>query len=193
MTKRRHDSHSSYQHLAEIAARSCQDKFKTSTDRIIGDPKLRAEFDKIATKLAPKVDAYLLRKAAIGLRKSRQLRPELVLRIADWDRKISSHSAKQIAANLESIPNSPGIYIFSDETGYLYIGESINLRKRLTDHLNESDRASLASYFKQHGIAGVMIELHAFPKDSRAKRVSVRRAYESELIASRKPRFNVRP
>lgn len=191
--KRRSDNHSEYQHLAEVVARSMQDKHKVSTDHIMCDPKQREAFDKMSLSIAPKVDPYLMRKAAFGLRKARRLKPELVLRIADWDRKITSHRASELAKNLDSIPSTPGIYIFSDQTGYLYVGESLNLRERLTKHLDESDRQSLANYLRKQGIEKTTIEIHAFPSDSRAKRVTVRRAYESELIASRKPRFNVRP
>lgn len=193
VTKRRHDNHSAYQHLAEVVARTCQDKFRVSTDRIMCDSHQRTVFDNIAKEVAPDVEPYLLRKAAFGLRKARRLRPELVLRIADWDRKVTSHSAAELRADFSVVPMSPGVYIFRDNTGYLYIGEAINLRKRLADHLDDSDRRSLASYLNEHGAKGVTIEIHAFPADSRAKRVAVRRAYESELIASRKPRFNVRP
>lgn len=192
-TKRRRDDHSSYRHLAEIAVRNCQDKYKVSTDRIVCDPKLRLAFDQVAKQVAPTIDTYLMRKAAFGLRKARQLQPELVLRVADWDRQISTFKASEISDDSREIPTTPGIYIFSDPTGYLYVGESINLRKRLETHLDDSDRQSLANYLKSHGIKDVTIELHSFPKTSRARKVSIRRAYESALIASRKPRFNVRP
>jgi hypothetical protein len=38
-----------------------------------------------------------------------------------------------------------------------------------------------------------MVELHAFDPDSKARSLTVRRAYESELIRSRKPRLNIAP
>lgn len=193
VTKRRKDNHERYQHLAEIAARTIQDKHKVTTDRIMCNETLRSEFDKQATLLAKDVHVYLMRKAAFGLRKKRRLKPELVLRIADWNREITVRPASELAKEIDSIPETPGIYIFRDPTGYLYVGESINLRERLAKHLDESDRESLANYLRKTGIHETTIEMHAFPKDSRAKKVSVRRAYESELIASRKPRFNLRP
>ena len=193
ISKRRHDQHTAYRHLAEIVARSVQDLFKVNTDRIMCNPAMRAAFDKLARQTAPDVDPYLMRKAAFGLRKARRLRPELVLRVADWDRTITTHRADQLAEAPKLVPPAPGIYIFRDATGYLYIGEAINLQRRLKQHLDESDRRSLAQYIRTQSNADVMIEIHAFPKDSRAKEVAVRRAYESELIASRNPRFNVRP
>ena len=143
--------------------------------------------------LAADVEPYLMRKAAFGLRKNRRLVPELIVRIADWDRKISVHRAAVLSADPTIIPATPGIYIFRDRTGYLYIGESKDLRQRLTQHLHDSDRQSLANYLRRSGIEQATVEIHAFPKDSRARHVSVRRAYESSLIASRKPKFNLRP
>ncbi len=126
VTQRRHDNHEAYRHLAEIAARLMYDRHKTSTDRIMSDPELRREFDQTARTLAPDVEVYLLRKAAFGLRKARQLRPELVVRIADWDRQISTVSAAAIVASDgdQLVPSRPGVYIFRDSTGYLYVGES---------------------------------------------------------------------
>jgi len=152
--------------LAEIAMRSMQDKSKLSSDRIMTDPELRSQFDAIVVKLNPKADLYLTRKAAFQLRKTRRLRPEL----------ISPH---------------PGVYIFRDQTGYLYIGQTENLRKRMAEHLAESHNVSLARYLKS--ARGATVELHSFDPKSRAKEVRVRRAYESELIRSRNPRFNVLP
>jgi predicted GIY-YIG superfamily endonuclease len=194
VTRRRSDSHEAYRHAAEIAARLLGDQHAVTTDRIMCDPALRAEFDRVARGIAPQADAYLLRKAAFGLRKARQLEPELVVRISDWGREITTDSAANFAAQPQRIPDRPGVYIFRDSTGYLYIGESDNLRARLTKHLQESDRQSLANYLRRNGAdAQLQIEIHAFDPDSKARQTRIRRAYESELIESRSPRFNVRP
>lgn len=193
VTQRRHDRHDAIRHLAEIAARTVQDRHRVSIDRIMCNAKMRADFDEQGRLLCSNVDPYQLRKAAFSLRKNRRLRPELLLRIADWDRTITVHRAEDIARHLADIPDTPGIYIFRDDSGYLYVGESIDLRKRLAKHLDQSDRASLSAHLTKVGIAKVSVEIHAFPKASRAKQVTIRRAYESALIASRQPRFNVRP
>jgi predicted GIY-YIG superfamily endonuclease len=83
--------------------------------------------------------------------------------------------------------------ILRDESGYLYIGEARSLRTRVAKHLDHSDRKTLAHYLWEKGERDIVIELHAFKPDSGAKRQAARRAYESELIASRNPRFNLRP
>jgi hypothetical protein len=51
----------------------------------------------------------------------------------------------------------------------------------------------LARYFRARGIADVTVEWHAFDPDSGARMKPMRRAYESELIRSRRPRLNLAP
>ena len=192
-TQFNNESYDDVVHLAEIAARSVQDKFQISTDAIMADPKYKKEFDTIAAGIDPSVEAYPIRKCALRLRKARHLKPELITRIADWNREVLEFSAAKVALDGELIPENPGVYMFRDKTGYLYIGEAISLRERLKAHLDDSDRKSLANYLQQQGSESISIEIHSFPADSRMNELPVRRAYESELIRSRQPRFNVRP
>ncbi len=192
-TQFNYESYDNLMQLAEVAVRSIQDKHKISSDAILADPQRRKEFDEVARGIDPTIDAYQVRKCALRLRKARDLRPELITRIADWNREVHEFPVAKVAADLTLIPETPGIYMFRDKTGYLYIGEAINLRQRLETHLDDSDRKSLANYLKQQGVDSISIEIHSFPADSRMKDITVRRAYESELIRSREPRFNVRP
>ena len=180
-------------HVAEIVARSIQDAQKISVDRAMCNPETRQSFDDLARTIDSTIDVYRVRKAAFQLRKARQLKPELITRIADWGRVVTVFSAEELIKDLSKIPEEPGIYIFSDKEGYLYIGESDNLRRRLTSHLDDSDRKSLANYLKEKKVDNISIEIHTFEKDSRIKELAIRRAYESELIRSRNPRFNIRP
>ncbi|MFM7116912.1 MAG: GIY-YIG nuclease family protein [Planctomycetota bacterium] len=180
-------------HVAEIAARAVQDQHRTSIDRVMASPQWKADFDAAAQKISPEVDAYLVRRAAFQLRKTRQLQPELITRLADWGREVRTYSVEELRAQPELVPEQPGIYLFRDASGYLYIGEAMDLRKRLGQHLDQSDRQSLANYLKELKSDSVTIELHTFAPDSRIKELAVRRAYESELIRSRSPRFNIRP
>ena len=193
VTRRASQRHDDYFHAAEIAARFLYDKYGETIDRLLCDPERRKEFDDVAQAAAPGVSAYLLRKAGLSLRKARRLRPELVVRVANWEKEVLTLSAREIVKDPAIVPSKPGIYIFRDVSGYLYIGESVNLRVRLQKHLDQSDRRSLARYFATRGVGDVSVELHAFAPDSQARIESMRRAYESELIRSRKPRFNVAP
>jgi len=188
VTRRNHDA---YGHAAEIAARYAEDRYDMSIDRILCDPDLRREFDSTAHEVVPDVESYLLRKAALALRKKRKLRPELIKRVADWGRSVQKYSATELLANLDLIPRKPGVYLFFDSTGYLYIGEAVNLRKRVAGHLDHSDRKALARYLWEQGHAELQVELHSFDEQSLGSKVKPRRAYESSLIQSRNPRFNI--
>ncbi len=178
---------------AEIAARNLADRFEVLSDQILIDPELRAEFSRVAKMILPEADDYVLRKALLRLRKSRHLRPELVNRVTDWKKDILELSVAEARNRLKDIPKRPGVYIFRDKTGFLYIGQSNNLRDRITKHLTESDRKSLAKYLVEHGDSDLTLELHVFLEGSPAESTVIREAYESELIRSRKPRLNLAP
>lgn len=192
-TKRDRTNHDDYLHASEIAARLIYDKYNTTVDRAFCSPKLKEEFDIIAASVAPHTPNYLLRKAALKLRKNRQLKPELVPRVAPWSRRVMSFSAEDVVRNPTLVPRHPGIYIFWDTSGYLYIGESGDLYLRVKKHLDHSDRRSLAHYFWENGFRNISIELHVFDPTSDARRKMCRQAYESNLIETRRPRLNLRP
>jgi predicted GIY-YIG superfamily endonuclease len=200
-TKRQSVETETVRPVAEIAARSIQDKHKVSADRMMADPKMRAEFDEVVRSIDAGADLYAARKAAFQLRKQRRLKPELIVRIADWGRTIQAFSLKQLADEPGLVPEHPGIYIFRDQTGFLYIGQSENLRQRLGEHLSESSNFALGKYLARRPVdeqaqepaTSISIEIHSFDPESRGKETMIRRAYESELIRSRKPRFNIQP
>lgn len=191
--ERDEQSQEAVRHIAEIAARTVQDRHRTSIDRVMAKPQWRADFDAAAREISPQVDLNTVRRTAFQLRKTRELKPELITRLADWGREVKSFSLEDLRERLEQVPEEPGIYLFRDATGYLYIGEAADLRKRLGQHLEQSDRQSLANYLGQQQADTITVELHTFAPDSRIKELAVRRAYESELIRSRNPRFNIRP
>ena len=189
-----------YRHAAEIAARRVTDAHAATLDDVLCDPVLRAAFAAEARKLAgPVPDLWDddLRRAALSLRKQRRLRPELVVRVADWGRTLGDAPAEALAAAFAAgeapVPAVPGVYLLADAGGYLYIGEAKDLATRLRQHLDESDRTALRHHLLESGLAGVTVEWHAFDPASDARLARFRRAYESDLIASREPRYNVRP
>jgi hypothetical protein len=118
-TVTRRFNHDDYLHAAEIAARHMEDKHKTTIDRIVCSLEMRQEFDELAGGIAVGISNYLLRKAALKLRKNRQLKPELIKRVADWGTSVTTRSADDLLANPELVPRLPGVYIFRDGTGYL--------------------------------------------------------------------------
>jgi predicted GIY-YIG superfamily endonuclease len=183
--------HAGYLHAAEIAARLMEDSFGLTIDRVLCHPDRRAEFDAIALGIAPGVPAYLLRKASLRLRKGRRLRPELIKRVASWGTTVFTSPAGQLLADPKKIAAAPGVYIFFDPSGYLYIGEAGNLRQRVSQHLDHSDRKALAHYLWEKGVKNLSVELHAFDPASEGRKATSRKAYEAELIRSRRPRFNI--
>jgi hypothetical protein len=219
-TKRRGNSvDESLLPVAELAVRAVVDRHRVTTDIVLADPRLRAELQTEAELIYPGVDAYGIRKAVLSLRKRRSLKPELVLKVADWKRQVYTHTVPELKKLLRenAIPHYPGVYLFRSPQGYLYIGEASDLADRLAQHLGGSDRASLAEFLARTGHArtshegvdqsgleatdqvasnpdeSVSVELHVFDPQSPAAQVTMRRAYESELIRSRNPRFNLRP
>lgn len=182
-----------YTIAAEIAARRLADEKKANFDQVLCDPELLKSFDQFAAELSPETENYLLRKAALRLRKSRQLQPELVVQATHWNVIISDYSLPQLTELLPNLTTRPGIYIFRDATGYLYIGQSNNLRERLTHHLKESDRDQLRRYLIEKAGPELKVELHEFQPGSPGEKQTSRRAYESELIRSRQPRLNLAP
>lgn len=191
---------------AEIASRRSEEWFDATLDRVLVDAKGRRFFDEVVQQLQShdeenadesEADAVLrqdrIRRNALALRKARRLRPELSARLVDWEIQQLSFPASQLVNDISQVPQQPGIYLFRDSSGYLYIGEAIDLRERMQQHLSESDRKQLAAYLEQQNLEQIQIDFHVFPNDSPGKKLNVRRAYESELIRSRKPRFNIRP
>src|ERR1700683_2824850 len=88
----------------------------------------------------------------------------------------------------DQLPRRQGLYIFYDGDQALYVGECKNLRKRLSKHLEHSDIKGLARWLWQHGVSDLHLEFHVLPEDTKTR---VRKALETELIASRMPTFNV--
>ena len=180
--------------VSEIAARVVMDRHQVTSDEILVSDELRDELKIEAQKIAPSADIDSVAKAVLGLRKRRVLRPELVLTVANWGREVRTYQIAELRAAIDrgEIPEQPGIYLFRNADGYLYVGEAANLVNRLSEHLGGSDRQSLADHLAIESDQ-TSVELHIFPSDSPARKVSMRRAYESELIRSRNPKFNVRP
>lgn len=178
---------------AEIAARRLSDQMHRHTDAILVDEKARRFFDEQAHKVCPEASLYSLRKSALRLRKTRRLEPELLARVTDWRLQVEENSAAKLRKDLSVISTRPGIYLFRDKTGYLYIGHASSLRTRLTSHLTDSDRLSLGEYLDQSDASEIVVEMHVFKQGSPGEQLRTRRAYESELIRTRSPRLNLAP
>jgi len=176
----------SYQFAAEMAARFLERQHQVSLDDILCDLALVAEFDKRASEIAPNFSVLQYRWAALNLRKSKHLQPELLAKVAP---PISVMTFKVGYDDLRTaVPNQQGLYLFYSKSGTIYVGESENLRKRIGKHLDHSDNKGFAQWLWQFGMEDLFLEIHLLDA-KQAKRI--RKALELELIRSRNPMFNI--
>jgi hypothetical protein len=175
-----------YRFAAEIAARFLERKLDIALDQIICDPSIAGEFDEIAKSIAPGRSSLEYRWAALNLRKKKQLEPELLARVA---RPVEVLRFKVEGLSLESVPRSPGLYLFSSTEAILYVGETDQLQKRIRKHLDHSDNKGLARWLWGSGDSSLHLELQVLDKSITQRG---RRALELELIRSRSPVFNVK-
>jgi site-specific DNA-methyltransferase (adenine-specific) len=170
---------------AEVAIRFLEHRDQVSLDYILCDPEKAAEFDQLASNVAPGFTPLQYRWSALYLRKAKLLRPELLSRVVP-------SSALQLGRidelDVTKIPTKPGIYVFYGPSTTLYVGEADNLRRRIQKHLDHSDIKAVARWFWDHGTAEIRVELHVLPDGTAAR---VRKALEAELITSRKALFNI--
>jgi site-specific DNA-methyltransferase (adenine-specific) len=117
-----------YIFASEMAVRFLERRDQVSLDAILCDPKRAKEFDKIAMKLAPGFSSFEYRWAALGLRKRRRLRPEMLVRVVK-PKSMNQSSVKDLVIN--DIPPLSGLYVFYISNCALYVGETENLRKRI--------------------------------------------------------------
>lgn len=174
-----------YRFASEVAARFFEHRRGVTVDQVICDPDIAAEFDALASSIAPGYTVLQYRWAALNLRKSKRLRPETISHI------VSSEDADLGPVDnldLSRVPLFQGIYIFYSASATLYIGETTNLRKRIGKHLDHSDNKGLAHWLWENGFTQVHLEIRVLPKATTQR---VRCALERELIVSRKPVFNI--
>ncbi len=174
-----------YRFASEIAVRFLERRDQVSLDQILCDPVRAAELVVIATELAPGFTPFQYRWAALNLRKSKRLRPELLSKVVQAESVITSRAED---VNPKDLPVRAGLYLFVVPGRVLYIGECQNLRKRIGKHLDHSDNKGLAHWLWQHGNTHLHLEYHVLPQGVTAR---VRKALEAELIRSRRPFFNL--
>lgn len=66
-----------YNRAKNVAVQIINEGLKATIDRVMCDPTLRAQFDKKAKNIAPGIDLYLVRKAALNYRKKGRHKDEL--------------------------------------------------------------------------------------------------------------------
>ncbi len=114
-----------------------------SLDRVICDPLLAREFDKLAAELSPNFSPLEYRWAALGVRKAagRYAKKAEVADLVSFERLGNTKSVRA-----SQIPNEPGIYIFRNDHNSLFIGETENLRGRVERHFESSGNAGIPDW-----------------------------------------------
>ncbi len=123
-----------YLFASEIAWQSMlDDASATSLDEILCDPLLAARFDGIASRFAPGYRSVDYRWTALQLRKQAKAARSRAAVLAAPDRL-----GKAVAIDkpgVPDLPEGPGLYVLSEDPASqrnLYVGETLNLRGRLT-------------------------------------------------------------
>lgn len=133
-------SQSRYIFASEIAWRQMINDYPgRSLDEILCDPRLAAQFDVVAERFAPGYRPLEYRWAALTLRKKlgaakKHARDHIETGFG-MQRFDSAASFDQYQKNPHLLPASPGVYaICNGRDEFLYVGETSNLRDRLTRH-----------------------------------------------------------
>jgi len=133
-------------HAGEIAWASVNQRYGNATlDEILCDPRLAIQYDEIAAGWAPGFTALEYRWGALKLRRSVAAARQ---RLETWTpEQLGLHKFEPAETRLlsdlvvDNLPHSAGVYrIGAVEGASLYVGETANLRARLSVQLSESAR-----------------------------------------------------
>ena len=129
-----------YSFACEIAIQSFHEKGHT-LDYLLCDPALAKEFDALVRQIANQnLPSLLMRWIALSIRK-RATHVRKVRSVAVDPVRLPARKETVASIQYDSIPEHAGLYWLRDlETDKkLYVGETINLRDRLTGQLNNSE------------------------------------------------------
>jgi hypothetical protein len=186
-TKRTEFDDDPYRFASEIAIRILERRDQKTLDDVLCDPERVLEFDELATSIVPGYRPLQYRWAALALRKSRNLAPEVVTRLL---RPEEAHLVRFVELDVDSLPRQPGVYSFIDASSrtVLYIGEASSLRVRLSTHLDHSDNKYLARHLWDNDTEQILVEYYVLPNGTSKREL---RAIENEHILRRQPLFNI--
>lgn len=79
---------------------------------------------------------------------------------------------------IETLPSTAGVYQFYVyPLGKYYIGESVNIRRRVLEHLNGNGKKELFEAIKIYGLDSVGFQILEFESD-RQKRIALEQKYK---------------
>jgi len=120
-----------YMFASEIAwQKMLNDESATSLDEILCDPVLAAQFDEEARRFAPEYRPLDYRWAALKLRKEAKYARSRAAILTPPSRYNKKLPLKELDTG--SLRGMPGLYVISEPTRRLYVGETLDLRSKLT-------------------------------------------------------------
>jgi site-specific DNA-methyltransferase (adenine-specific) len=172
----------SVRHIQETAR--LKEQREVSLDKIICDPMLAAEFDRIAGILAPGFSALDYRWVALGIRKAAG---RLSSRAKKSKVPTFDYLGTTSAIRGSAITADPGIYFFRCDDSSIFIGETDNLRGRIERHFDSGGQTGIPKWLYDCGRRAMSLGIVATPKIPSTDRKVV----ELSAILNFKPIFNV--
>ncbi|MBD3675515.1 MAG: site-specific DNA-methyltransferase [Planctomycetaceae bacterium] len=177
---------------AEIAWKKTVDEHQVSLDDLFCDPLMAAEFDRAAAQYAPGFSSIDYRWAALTVRKQSRVarsRAEKLARERNSTKLQTGKTTRLAEIDLDNFENRPGLYVIKNENTQLYIGETLDLRRRLKRCFVGNSGGQKA--WRQHGdslsIAFPEITLKAKTNSHIANELL---GYQSFMIAEYTPILN---
>ncbi len=178
-----------FEFSSEMAIRFVQQQVRlrdvrdVSLDKIVCDPDLAGEFDKVAQRLAPGFTPLDYRWVALGVRKAagRYAAKAKTIKLPSFDSLGSTRSVRASA-----IPTEQGMYIFRCEYDSLFIGQTDNLRHRVERHFDGGGKAGIPDWLYDPGSRGISLGIVTTPGVSPTDRKIV----ELGAVLTYKPYFN---
>ena len=89
--------------------------------------------------------------------------------------------------NIVNLEAKSGIYIFKESKNYLYIGQSSNIKRRISEHLNSLKNKELNEHLKKN-LKKIFLKIELISQESDKYKINKR---EKELIEKHNPQFNI--
>ena len=124
---------------AEVAWRLLAIDYCKTLDEILCSPEFADEFDRLAKLFGPvdrEISSFDLRRAAISIRKrSKEARSLAATRFAKWKKTSTKIPRVPLEEKMERL-EVPGVFVLNSKDVGFYVGESVNIRRRVEEVLS---------------------------------------------------------
>jgi site-specific DNA-methyltransferase (adenine-specific) len=177
-----------YLFASEIAWQMLLDDERAeSLDEILCDPELSSEFDGIARRFAPGFRPLDYRQAALKLRKkSKDARTRAASLVVP--RQIAK-AKPFVEFDPEQQPDVPGVYVLGEGSRTLYVGEAVNLKRRLSGQFHLDRRDLWWEQANEFGLSPDRLSLRVRPVHAAAGETL---AWQASLVQRYRPRLNLK-